>query len=146
MDELATKSGFSGPSIRSSVGRSARSRQNILQAAYRRLRPFEAAVLTQIILKDLRPIIYPVKSTSCTSSLLKFNSNAVHELTLYEVMRIWDPSGALLRCYQVRSTIEHAVALYEEGPSRVVKPKLGVPIQARLFPHLETRFCLMFLI
>lgn len=140
LDELATTSSFSASAVRSSVKRPVRKRQNILQAAYRGLRPLEAAVLTQIILKDLRPVIYPVKDTSTTESLLDFNVTAIHELTLHEAMRVWDPSGTLLRCYRVQSTIERSIALFEEGPSRIVAPRIGVPIQVRRFDDASHKF------
>ncbi|EJD08532.1 DNA ligase/mRNA capping enzyme, partial [Fomitiporia mediterranea MF3/22] len=130
LDELAAKSRFSACELRDPAAKSDRSRQTILQSVFRKLRPFEAAVLTQIILKDLRPVIYPVKSTSSTAeALLEFNSKAVHVLTMHETMRVWDPSRLLLRCYKVQATIEDSVRLFESGDLEMVGPRIGVPVQ-----------------
>ena len=132
LDKLASKSQFSASSIRASADNSSKPRRTMLRDIFHKLDPFEAATLTQIILKDLRPILYPTKNASCSESLLRFNSASVHMLTLQEAMRIWDPSNSLLRCYKVRSTIEDAARLFNAGnnvPSGALGPEIGVPIQ-----------------
>ncbi|KAL5513320.1 hypothetical protein ACEPAH_3719 [Sanghuangporus vaninii] len=129
LNDLASKSRFSATSLQPSCVGSSEKRRNILSDIYRKLGPFEAAILTQIILKDLRPILYPAKNISCSESLLRFNSTAVHMLTLQEAMRIWDPSNALLSCYRVRSTIEDSVRLFEGKQVSALRPEIGIPVQ-----------------
>ncbi|KAL5492554.1 hypothetical protein ACEPAI_4001 [Sanghuangporus weigelae] len=129
LDDLASKSRFSAPSLRPSCVGSSEKRRNILGDIYRKLGPFEAATLTQIILKDLGPILYPTKNISDSESLLRFNSTAVHMLTLQEAMHIWDPSNALLSCYRVQSTIEDSVRLFEGKEVSALRPEIGIPVQ-----------------
>ncbi|KAL5536761.1 hypothetical protein ACEPAF_584 [Sanghuangporus sanghuang] len=129
LDDLASKSRFSATSLRPSCVGSFEKRRNILGDIYRKLGPFEAAILTQIILKDLRSILYPAKNISSPESLLRFNSTAVHMLTLQEAMHIWDPSNALLSCYKVQSTIEDYVGLFEGKQVSALRPEIGIPVQ-----------------
>lgn len=64
--------------------------RDVLARLYSDLPPFDAAVLTQIILKDLRPILYPLPAAGTTASLLSYNSNAVYMLTLEDALRDWN--------------------------------------------------------
>ncbi|KAH8110838.1 hypothetical protein DFH11DRAFT_1690667 [Phellopilus nigrolimitatus] len=128
LDELASKSSFSISSLRATAV-SARSRNDILRDAYSSIGPYEAAVLTQIILKDLRPILYPIWNMTTFEALVEFNTNALHVLSLHEAMRVWDPSCTLLNCYRVQSTLEDAIHLSETTNSRDFYPRLNIPIQ-----------------
>lgn len=92
--------------------------------------PYSAAFLTQIILKDLRPLLYPLSETHYTTSLLRYNTNAVSMLTKEDVMKAWDKSGKLLRIYRLRASLEEAVRAYED-PNESVQPQLGTPLQVR---------------
>ncbi|VDB87531.1 unnamed protein product [Peniophora sp. CBMAI 1063] len=65
--------------------------RDVLSRLYSDLPPFDAAVLTQIILKDLRPILYPLPATGTTASLLSYNTNAVYMLSLQDALRDWTP-------------------------------------------------------
>lgn len=132
LDNLASLSAYSAQSLRQSNSGPILTRKIILQAAYRGLRPFEAAVLTQIILKDLRPILYPIPKASTSRCLLDFDSKSLHVLTLQEAMRIWDPSYTLINTYKVRATIEDSVHLFERraGP---VSPMIGIPVEVCFF-------------
>lgn len=88
--------------------------------------------MTQIILKDLRPLLYPLPISRTTSSLLHYNANAFHELTIHEVMQIWDPR--MLKIYRMRATVDAAAEAldnYVSGapPSEIFCPKFGVPVE-----------------
>lgn len=128
LNELAATSAFSSSSVRQTSNK--RSRQAILHDLFQTLPAFDAAVLTQIILKDIRPVIYPIKTTSSVQSLKNFNSNAVHLLTLSEAFRIWDASGTLGKCYRMQATLEDAINLFSAGASDI-RPQVGVPIEVR---------------
>lgn len=108
-----------------------RTRTSILSELYANLTPFGAACMTQIILKDIRPVLYPIPSTRTTVSLLRFRSNAIHELTLHESMAIWD--SRMPKIYKVRASLD-AAAEAVEGLSRgqivmdPFKPVMGTPV------------------
>ena len=129
LTELAATSAFSSPSIRQASRK--RTRQQILQELYKDLQPLDAAIVTQIILKDLRPIIYPVKTTGDIESLINFNTKAIHCMTLTEAFKLWDPSNTLVKCYKVRATLEDAIELFESPQARNPQPTIGVPIEVR---------------
>ncbi|THH32366.1 hypothetical protein EUX98_g1806 [Antrodiella citrinella] len=126
LTELATTSPFSSASVRSAAPKP-RSKRAILTELFRSLDDTEAAFMTQIILKDLRPIVYPIEETHYSTSLLLYNTNAINMLTKEEAMKIWDPSFKMLRAYSVRATLEAAAEIYED-PNAELTPRLGVPI------------------
>lgn len=132
LDELASNSGYSHSSIHLKYPRGRRrSRQAILRQLFCPLSPFDASCLTQIILKDLRPIIYPLSETHYTASLRDFNSAAVKMLTKEHAMNVWDPSGLMLKSFKVRSSIDIAAGNHElpHHLKRKFEPELGIPIQ-----------------
>lgn len=67
--------------------------------------------MTQIILKDLRPLLYPIVSSRSTINLMHFKSNAINELTHYEAMRIWD--SRMPGVYKSRSSLYEAAEAVE---------------------------------
>ncbi|KZT07561.1 uncharacterized protein LAESUDRAFT_115651 [Laetiporus sulphureus 93-53] len=142
LSELAATCAFSSPSVRrphSSVADSSalpRPKSNVLRALYTALSPVEAGVVTQIILKDLRPMLYPIPpdQTHYTASLLSYNSNALTQLTKFDAMREWDLSKRMLATYRVRAYLDEAAQLYEtlstaDEVDIVLKPLVGVPVQ-----------------
>ncbi|OCH96368.1 hypothetical protein OBBRIDRAFT_830240 [Obba rivulosa] len=137
LTELASTCAFSASTIRPLDPASPRPRdkQSILSALYARLSPIEAAVVTQIILKDMRPLLYPIPegATHYTTALRQFNSNAVMPLKRDDAMRIWDPSGRTLFAYRVRTCFEEAALAFECGPDDDVEqylvPRVGSLIQ-----------------
>ncbi|KDQ19564.1 hypothetical protein BOTBODRAFT_28144 [Botryobasidium botryosum FD-172 SS1] len=132
LDELASHSAYSKSSQDSSKPR--RSKKAILRDLYRHLSPWGAACMTQIILKDLRPL-YRLPSTSTTAALLKYNSNAFDRLSKWEVMKEWHSS--MPRMYRLIGNFDEAATVMENldlaGTSPCVKdlwiPKLGAPVE-----------------
>lgn len=130
LTELACTSAFSASSVRSAVG-SHRSPRAILQSLFANTDPFSAAFLTQIILKDLRPLLYPLSDTHYTTSLLQYNANAVTMLTCEDAMKAWDTSGRMLRAYRLRTCLEEAAKACDD-PHEEIKPRLGVSVQVNI--------------
>ncbi|EJD40837.1 hypothetical protein AURDEDRAFT_170030 [Auricularia subglabra TFB-10046 SS5] len=106
-----------------------RTRKAILRSLYKRLSPFEAAVVTQLILRDLRPIIYPGTSTlHGTAALMDYNSRAYHILTKWEAMKVWHED--LPRAYRARGSWEEACDAWDKNQlSSACKPRIGVPVE-----------------
>ncbi|EPQ56356.1 DNA ligase/mRNA capping enzyme, partial [Gloeophyllum trabeum ATCC 11539] len=131
LDKLAATSAFSDRSIRSKHDRKHRgTRLEILSSIYRRLDPTAAAFVTQIILKDLRPLLYPLQATHYTAALTEYNSNAITPLSKEDAMRIWDPTGAMLRAYRCTNSFEDASrAFHSCTPYTTGTPQIGTPIQ-----------------
>lgn len=135
LDELASNSGFSHQSIRNVYpNRVRRGRLSLLKALFRPLSPMDASFLTQIILKDLRPVLYPLHVHHYSSALLDFNTTSVHMLTKEHAMKVWDPSCWMLKAYRVRSTIDEAAASFELPPHQREPniPRVGIPVQVRV--------------
>ncbi|GBE86340.1 predicted protein [Sparassis crispa] len=89
LTELATTCAFSASTVRqSSTSSPPGSRESILRALYTAVTPGEASVLTQIILKDLRPLLYPIPEDAghYTAALLHYNSNSITQLTKWDGM------------------------------------------------------------
>ncbi|KAG8894802.1 hypothetical protein FRC00_008421, partial [Tulasnella sp. 408] len=131
LDELAAHSPFSDVGVASSA-LPPRPRRQIMADLYRTLTPQGAACMTQIILKDLRPLLYPMPSSRTTSNLLHYNANALHELTIHEAMQIWDPR--MLKIYRIRTTVDAAADSFDQlvagtSQSEIFCPKFGVPIE-----------------
>lgn len=82
-----------------------RSPDAILADLFNPLDPKEASVMTQIILRDLDPILYPVPSTSADASLLQFNSAAYHQITAFDAMRRWHVG--MPRLYKVSADLDY---------------------------------------
>ncbi|KAJ3556675.1 hypothetical protein NM688_g1893 [Phlebia brevispora] len=61
--------------------------------AHPTLSPLGAAVVTQIILKDLRPLLYPLPDEAVShyaNALLNWKSNAVETLTVNQALGVWE--------------------------------------------------------
>ncbi|EKM49924.1 uncharacterized protein PHACADRAFT_178551 [Phanerochaete carnosa HHB-10118-sp] len=126
LTELASTSAYSSSSVRVPAT-SRRKPREILRNLYASASAMSASVITQIILKDLRPILYPLKETHYTAQLLQYNSKAVRMLTKEQAMKVWDPDGKLSQAYRVCASIEEAVAAFE-NPEEFMRPRVGVPI------------------
>lgn len=130
LDELASHSNYSGESLKK---RPKRAKKDILSDLYRSLSPFAAACMTQIILRDLRPILYPPFSSNSTINLQHFNSKAYHQLTIWEVMREWHRDMPSI--YRARANLDAAARTVHQLQSKgstdhigSVTPVLGLPI------------------
>lgn len=126
LTELAANCAYSASSVRCAIA-NPRSKRVVLAQLFQSLSPDQAAFLTQIILKDLRPILYPLQETHYSTSLLQYNTNSIIMLTKEDAMKIWDPAGKMLRAYSVRATLDDAAEFYED-PNAAVEPRIGVPI------------------
>ncbi|CAA7267386.1 unnamed protein product [Cyclocybe aegerita] len=132
LDELAAISAFSDKAIRSKYLKPRRSRADIIRSLFRGLSPEDAAVLTQIILKDLRPLMYPLTEFHYGTALTKFNVAAVKMIIKEHAMDIWDPSGMFLRFYRVHASLDEVTAFMDKPPSERTHcdfaPKVGSPV------------------
>lgn len=132
LDELAATSPFSHESIRKKYPPHAhRPKLDILKTLFRQLPPLETAFLTHIILKDLRPILYPFPDVNSSVALLNFNTKAVKMLTKQDVMIAWDPSGYMLRLHRLEADLDAVSTAFElpHHAKPVPKPNLGSMIQ-----------------
>ncbi|KAH8832609.1 hypothetical protein DL96DRAFT_1582827 [Flagelloscypha sp. PMI_526] len=120
LDELSASSGFTDSSVRSKhLAKNKRSRIHILSSLFRPLTPLASAVIVQIILHDLRPLLYPLPpdASHYTSALTGYNSNSVHPITKEEFMFLVEPTGSLHRFYKRTSNIKQAAELWQREMS-----------------------------
>ncbi|OAV99744.1 hypothetical protein PTTG_00480 [Puccinia triticina 1-1 BBBD Race 1] len=136
LDELAAKSPWSnlgkGP-----ARPPPRPDTDILHNLYIPLSARQAAYMTQIILKDLRPLLYPIPSLSVYRSLTDYDSTAFKEISPYCMMKAWH--WAMPTIYRAKADFDVAADLCEQIPRdktqlstrtkellrRFAKPKLG---------------------
>ncbi|KAK0488845.1 hypothetical protein IW261DRAFT_376205 [Armillaria novae-zelandiae] len=126
LDELAAISAYSDSSVRSKYPR--RTRSHIIREVYSTLSAVDASFFTQIILKDLRPLLYSSHSRHYTDALKNHNSTSIHVLTKEDAMKVWDPTKSMLRSHSYVATLEDAAAAFENGVT-ISAPRLGVPIE-----------------
>ncbi|KAK0501203.1 hypothetical protein EDD18DRAFT_1347295 [Armillaria luteobubalina] len=124
LDEMAAISAYSDSSVRSKYPR--RTRSHIIREAYSTLSAVDASFFTQIILKDLRPLLYSSNSRHYTDALKNHNSTSIHALTKEDAMKVWDPTKSMLRSYSYVATLEDAATAFENGVT-ISAPKLGIP-------------------
>lgn len=128
LDELASLSSFSHVSIRNKFPRHIRrTRKAVLHSLYYTLSPTDACFLTQIILKDLRPVLYPLPTDHFTVALKHYNTASVRMLSLFDAMKAWDPSQIMIRTYRVRAVLEDVAEAFEHGV--VPMPQIGSPVE-----------------
>jgi len=134
LDELASISGFTHASIRSRFPKShRRPRETIIRALFRQLSPEDASVLVQIILKDLRPLLYPLTEFHYTTALTRFDTTSVKVLSKEHAMDVWDPSGMFLRFYRVCADISEAARFADSSEPKysAIGPTIGKPVAVR---------------
>jgi len=125
VDRLLTQLASLSPFSHSSVQRDPNlpsSRIEILKILYSSLSPAEASFLTQIILKDLRPILYPSKETHYTAALKHQKSNSVAPLNVADALKAWDPTLHSLSRWRVVSSFEVALSSGDHGIMCVGNP------------------------
>ncbi|KAH7913070.1 DNA ligase/mRNA capping enzyme, partial [Hygrophoropsis aurantiaca] len=130
LDELASTSTFSDPMVLDYHPGPKRSKEAIIRSLYHSLPALDACYLTQIILKDLRPLLYGSPNSPYTNALLNFNQKSKKMLTKEQFMMAWDSSGGMLRAYKARASLDEAAMVYEAGqfaPSAVPHP--GIPVE-----------------
>lgn len=139
LTELATTCPFSSPSVRQEISgcegtglspwltprSTPRKASHVLQELFTHpaISPAGSAVLVQIILKDLRPLLYPVPQDAMhyTAALTAYKSNAFAELTIEQALRVWDTSGALGRHWKMQgwAAFSPAASTATIGPGAV---------------------------
>ncbi|KAG7443683.1 uncharacterized protein BT62DRAFT_325260 [Guyanagaster necrorhizus] len=129
LDELAAISVYSHDSVRSKYPSAIRRKRNhIIREIYSTLSAVDASFLTQIILKDLRPLLYSSNSRHYADALKNYNSTSIRALTKEDAMKIWDPTKSMLQSYSHAATLEDAAAAFENGVT-ISAPRLGTPIE-----------------
>src|ERR1700722_5393845 len=129
LDELAATCAFSDTTIRRLHTRQ-QSKYNILCRLYDSVTPLDASFLTQIILKDLRPLLYPASYGHYTAALTKLNSNSVVMLGTEGAMMAGEPSGEMLNTYRVRCSLGEASKAFEASKCDfLMVPQVGIPIE-----------------
>ena len=128
LTQLASFSPFSHPSIQRNPDLPS-SRVETLKTLYSALSPTEASFLTQIILKDLRPVLYPSKETHYTAALKSQKSNSVTHLDVVDALKVWDPTQNALSRWRVVSSFDIALSNDDRSPVLV-----GNPLQVSELP------------
>ncbi|PLW58699.1 hypothetical protein PCANC_00264 [Puccinia coronata f. sp. avenae] len=139
LDELALSSRWSNIGTHS-FRKPYRRPSTVLRDIYARVSPRESAYITQIILKDLRPLLNPIPSLSVYKSLIDYDSKAFQEITPYSIMKAWH--WAMPRIYRAKADYDVAADLCEKIPrdrrkmtgpleellQNLIKPQLGTPV------------------
>ena len=144
LDELAAMSPFSDEAVKQRSPPEHRKRVHVIRSVYSRLNPDAAAFLTEIILKDLIPILYRVPAdTHWEEAILKYNTRSFYVLTKDDTMWEWDRSGSLWNAYRQRASIEEACRAWEECQP-ISTPRLHVPIAVtsrQIFNLTSSSYC-----
>lgn len=134
LDELAASSLFTDKAVRSKYPRNVRRpRSAVIRRLFRPLTPLDAACAVQIILKDLRPLLYPQTEKHYTVALKDYNSRSYTTLTKEDVMFELDPPGSLYRTSKVVARLDEAVEAHEQSLSPG-QPRIGIAIPVTTSP------------
>ncbi|GAA6011978.1 hypothetical protein JCM10207_003447 [Rhodosporidiobolus poonsookiae] len=133
LDELATFSPWSANEVQQLKHRfTGRPVSHVLRDLFESLSPFETAVVVQLILRDLSPLLYPPPSSSSEVALARYNTTAYDQLTPIEAMRIWHPE--MEKQYRVVADLDWVARQTEEAirTGRCISrpfPRIGRPIK-----------------
>jgi len=141
LDELASTSAFSDQSLRRLRPATFRTRHDILCELYHSMPALDASFLTQIILKDLRPLLFPLAETHYTVALTKYNTKSIALLSKEDAMMAWDPTGRMLKTYKVRATLHEAANAFElesndQQATVTPQPQIRTPIEVQIKTQL----------
>ena len=145
LTELAAKCAFSAASVHQSFVNAPprRTREAVLTELYTSLGPSDCTVITQIILKDLRPLLYPIprSATHYTTALLRYNSTAITMLTKEAAMHAWDPTGRMSLIFKSRASLDETARAYESLQAGEVlpQPEFGIPVQVGISASADGR-------
>ncbi|KAG8836098.1 hypothetical protein FRC17_010031 [Serendipita sp. 399] len=134
LDELSEHSKYSQTHV---IVDAPRLRLNILRDLYAKATPKAANLITQIILKDLRPILEPIGVAHTTLNLLKKNSH-LQRLTLKQSLKAWD--RRLPELYRVCASLKEAFNALEHGTNTSLSPVVGVPVETAERVYCETKY------
>jgi DNA ligase-4 len=104
----------------------------------------DASFLTQIILKDLRPLLFPLAETHYTAALTKYNTKSFAQWSKEDAMRAWDLSGWMLKTFKVRASLLEVANAFELQPSNqqsnvTPQPQVGIPIEVQIKRQLACK-------
>jgi len=109
---------------------------SILTKLYRdsNLSPCSLALLTQIILRDLRPLLDPLPTLQVTNptAMLRLGPTGPAQLDLYAAIKCWD--GRMAEMYwKGRGDVDHCADIVEMGQGAATSPGpvVGVNVQVR---------------
>jgi DNA ligase-4 len=118
LDELASQCDFSCDEVRAlrtrlagSKGRP-RAQSDVLHDLFEPLSAIEAGYLSQIILRDLSPLLYPLPSATVESALNRYNANAYQTFELVEALSEWN--WILPAVYRYRADLDRAFLVLEQ--------------------------------
>lgn len=115
LDELASHCEYTSEGIRSAFPhQSRRSRQNILRELFNNMTPHQANYLSQIILRDMSPLLYPIASSSLDAQLQSDLPSHTPSLDLNAALDSWH--WALPRIFKFRADLDAAFLTLEENP------------------------------
>ena len=110
----------------------------ILRHLYDSLSPIEASFVTQIILKDLRPFLYPLPIFHGTTVPTGYSPPSCKPLHIEDAMRAWDLSGWLLKTYRLKSIVDDATIFFEAASAQQeYTPRVGTCIEVLLYLSLR---------
>lgn len=120
LDELASHCEFSSKYVKQPrrEGR-VRPRGVILHALFSSLSPIEAGYMSQIILRDLSPMLYPIPSLRSDIALLEYNSTHYKPLELVSALKTWH--WTLPTIYRYRADLDAAFKVLIDRPISTCK-------------------------
>ncbi|GAA5853542.1 hypothetical protein JCM5353_008815, partial [Sporobolomyces roseus] len=136
LDELACSSEYSAADVRGLRGLSsyrARSINAILADLLLPLSPPQVALMIQLILRDISPILYPPPSNSASVALRHYNQSCYDRIDLMRVLEVWDTR--LPHIYRSVADLDHVATRVEDWLRTGVQgvpsfsPVLGLPIK-----------------
>ncbi|KAK4698270.1 hypothetical protein P7C70_g8011, partial [Phenoliferia sp. Uapishka_3] len=131
LDELASFSEYSAPEVRRLRPPKTRKVDDIIKSLLDPLTTSEIAIMIQIILRDLHPLLYPLPTLSGNKSLHEYNAMPYYEITLQRALKAWHEKMPFL--YRLTADLD-IVAREVEVPGWEANvftraPIIGVPVQ-----------------
>ena len=130
LNEIASRCPWSSHDIRHVFdNQPKRPIRDVLMKLYNDMPPFDAAVLTQILLKDLRPVLYPIAATDTTVSLTSYNASSIQMLTLADALCDWESGSWVYWQYATLQDFGALGSFVEENPvNTYATPQVGTRI------------------
>jgi len=124
LDELASHCDYSCRQLRAAYflgpNKKHRARSDILHDLFSSLSAREACFLSQIILRDLSPLLYPLPTVNQEKALLDYNSNYYKPLEISDALKAWN---WVLPCvWRFRSDLDAAFGVLETNQVLDSKP------------------------
>jgi hypothetical protein len=74
------------------------------------------------------------------SAALKIKSNSIKELTIYDAMKIWDPTFSMLKIHRVCYSLGDAADVFQRGEKRF-RPSFGIQLAVKPYFYLLCYRC-----